>query len=114
MKTIEEIKSDIETVIALHPQKDTPKKDYDAAGRRVYFLRLCINYLERDATEAFIKKMLADMKHKKQVLEDGYGQWLKNFFDPKVDSRNPRTVYNSSNGIANINNQIKALKYLLS
>lgn len=55
MKTIEEIKSEIES-LASQKRDEMTDKEFNRTNKRIRFLNLCVMFIERGATEAFLKK----------------------------------------------------------
>lgn len=105
MKTIKDIKIDIQTM--LHSHMTT------AENNKVENLRKLAYYLETNPAESFIISERDRIKKRIDMIKDQYPDWLKNCADVN-NLKNPKSAYEKEMGLPALRFQLKNLEYLLS
>lgn len=111
MKTLKDIKAEEKELIKeLTELKDIiDKRRLKAVKSRLSLIRLLKNYLESNPRPEYIERAIKDLTVRIDILEGRYDLWRKN---RDISARNPRAVYYTEVGMANLKKQLKAMKWL--
>lgn len=106
MLTLNDVKAEMQTVLAIKEKKDVEKKELNRARKRMRELNLFKQYLETNPDEHFIRKEIGRVSNRIELLTPAAAIWMK--WDTKK-----KTEYSKENGITHLKEQLKALKYIL-
>lgn len=116
MKTISQIKKDIEAQMELIADQITAskkKKPKPGSLSLLEMMRICEAYLETNPNEDFIKSSLEKVKQRLAKINSGFGDWLtSNDFDGTLKQK--KDHYNKEFETKKIKIQINALTYILN
>lgn len=113
MRSITEIRNDINRLQAAAKYHTPGGAKYCKIGDQVAELRRFIIYLETNPSETYLEAELIRLKEEAKKIEDNYSSWLSE--NPKaITLENPKQTYFSDTGLTNIRTQIKTLNYLLN
>lgn len=112
MKTLKDIKAEEKELIKeLTELKDiVDKRRLKAVKSRLSLIRLLKNYLESNPRPEYIEQAIKDLSTKIGILKDRYDLWRK---DRDISARNPKAVYYTEVGMANLKKQLRTMKYLI-
>lgn len=115
MKTIEDVKVDINEVNELLKSKDEIKKSkLNKLKDRLKFYRDMILYLETNPNSEYLLKELDRLTIKKQTIDSQFDFWFKNSKPYGLSLGKSKSLYKKEMGVQNLDLQIKTLTYLLS
>ncbi len=118
MKTIENIQTEINLLKSLHPDINEVSTEKNKDEKRVYFLRLCINYLEINKDEKLLKSQHDSVSKKIKIIKSRYDIWIKNNYPKAFEDDNlfkkAKRKYNAEFELSKLENQLKTVNFLLS
>ena len=120
MKTIKEIRSEIDELIKEASQKPEKQIDYAKFKRRkkvisntIKSLRFLIAYLETNPSEDLIKAQKTSVDKKIWIINSRFDGWRKDHPEEVKKYRNIKAKYRNLNEMKKLEDQRKALNYLL-
>lgn len=124
MKTIQEVKQEIEDVIKeaneltlLDFEGDTKKmtRYRNKLSDKVSFMRTVVMYLEDEPRQEFVQKEHERLTEKKRLIDEGYLVWKKN--EPAdIHKTEDKWIarYHQVMDVATVNAQLRMLTYILN
>lgn len=120
MKTIKEIQSEIEELIKEASQKPEKQIDYAKFKRRnkvistkIKSLRFLVAYLETNPREDLIKAQLVGANVKIRIINERFDEWCNSHPEEVKKYKNIKARYRLLNEMKKLEDQRKALNYLL-
>jgi hypothetical protein len=120
MKTIKEIRSEIDDLIKEASQKPEKQIDYAKFKRRkkvisntIKSLRFLIAYIETNPREDLVKAQLAGANVKIRIINNRFDEWCNSHPEEVKKYKNIKARYRSLNEMKKLEDQRKALNYLL-
>jgi hypothetical protein len=117
MKTIEQIKREINLVASSQPAKKPSMKDslkeWNRAQKRVVWLRECILYLETIPNKQFLIDQRDKKRHALKAIDEGFEKWCMNT-PGMLKLTSAKSLYNKEMGRSKIIKHLDTLDFILS
>jgi hypothetical protein len=109
MRTLKEILSELNSLLDYDKKIERKKSELNRMRKRVQFLTVCRNYMEKEPSEEFLKECLLKKERRLKLIGDGFKD-----FSQTYSGKDAMKEYEKINDTKTIKEHIRSLRFLLN